>query len=483
LSKGAVVLCAVLALIAAGIILNSQTFAFAWDEGFHLLAAQLIAHGRKPYLDFCFAQAPLNAFWNALWIRLFGASWRTLHVFAALESTVAVALVAQYLWTRVREPHWRAALAITAALLCGLNTEVVRYGAVGQAYGMCLLLIVAAFRVGIVAVERSGIGAALGAGFLAGAAAGSSLLTAPVAPVLLLWMLIVNRAASRWVKLVAACAGVVAAWSPMLWLYIKSPVPVFFDIFRYHIFYRRADWDGATQHDFEVFRGWIYAPQAILITLFALAGLWFVARRSEWERERRAEFYLCGALAVAMTAFISTAHPTFARYYLLASPFLAILGALGLYGIASRTGAAERPLAPVLVIAVIMAAVLFQEVRDWRGEFHWSDIEPAARKVDEVAAPGVFLFADEHVYFLTGRTPPSGMEYLSSHKVQLPEELSRIVHIVPEPVWDRRLAAGDFAVVESCDNEDWVKEHKLPEAYGNRVDLGDCSVFWDPVRH
>jgi hypothetical protein len=65
MSRGGIALGAVLALISAGLIVNSQTIAFAWDEGFHLLAAQLIAHGRRPYLDFCFAQSPLNAFWNA----------------------------------------------------------------------------------------------------------------------------------------------------------------------------------------------------------------------------------------------------------------------------------------------------------------------------------------------------------------------------------------------------------------------------------
>jgi hypothetical protein len=74
-----------------------------------------------------------------------------------------VALIAQFLWSTWREPHWRVAVAITAALLCGLNTEVVRYGGVGQAYGLCLLLIVAAFRFAILAVGRSGIGWALAA--------------------------------------------------------------------------------------------------------------------------------------------------------------------------------------------------------------------------------------------------------------------------------------------------------------------------------
>lgn len=482
MSKGGATLWAVLLLLTAGLIVNSQTLAFAWDEGFHLLAAQLIAHGRRPYLDFCFAQSPLNAFWNAALMKVFGETWRVAHVFAAIESSVAVALVAQYLWSRWGDPRWRAAVAITGALLCGLNTEVVRYGGVAQAYGLCLLLIVAAFRVAIAAVERENFVWAVGAGVFAGAAAGSSLLTAPVAPVIALWIVVANRAGNRWAKLAATIAGVAIAWSPMLWLAARSPVPVIFDIFRYHLFYRRSEWEGATQHDFEIFRGWIYAPQAILLTLFALAGIWWVVRRSEWGRERRDEFLLCAGLAVALTGFVSTAHPTFARYYLLATPFLAILAATGLYAIASHTGAAERPMSPVLVIAVIMLAALGVTARGWLGEFHWSDIEPSARHVGAVTSSNDLLYADEHVYFLLGRTPPRGNEYLSSHKLRLPDDFSRAVHIVPQPEWDRRIANGEFAAVEACDGEDWIKERNLSERYAQRADLGECSVFWEPVR-
>ena len=54
-------LSALAALLFAGLLLYSQTLAFAWDEGFHLLAAQLIKAGKRPYLDFCFPQTPLNA--------------------------------------------------------------------------------------------------------------------------------------------------------------------------------------------------------------------------------------------------------------------------------------------------------------------------------------------------------------------------------------------------------------------------------------
>ena len=52
-------------LYGLAILAYSQTLAFSWDAGYHLLAAQLIAGGRRPYIDFCFPQAPLNAYWNA----------------------------------------------------------------------------------------------------------------------------------------------------------------------------------------------------------------------------------------------------------------------------------------------------------------------------------------------------------------------------------------------------------------------------------
>ncbi len=58
-------LCGVVAVLATGLLVYSQTQALAWDEGYHLLAAQLIQAGKRPYLDFCFPQTPLNAYWNA----------------------------------------------------------------------------------------------------------------------------------------------------------------------------------------------------------------------------------------------------------------------------------------------------------------------------------------------------------------------------------------------------------------------------------
>src|SRR5271163_4383817 len=100
-------LCGAVTLLSAGLLIYSQTQALTWDEGYHLLAAQLIKAGKTPYLDFCFPQTPLNAYWNAGWMRIFGDSWRMVHVIAALLTAGAAMLVGDYLFVRFPVARWR----------------------------------------------------------------------------------------------------------------------------------------------------------------------------------------------------------------------------------------------------------------------------------------------------------------------------------------------------------------------------------------
>src|SRR6202050_3882981 len=108
------VVCSVVAVLAALLVAYSQTWSFAWDEGFHLLAAQLIDAGKTPYLDFCFPQTPLNAYWNAGWMRIFGDSWRAVHAVAALLTAGAILLAADFVFARfhVPPPDWRVSPAV-----------------------------------------------------------------------------------------------------------------------------------------------------------------------------------------------------------------------------------------------------------------------------------------------------------------------------------------------------------------------------------
>jgi 4-amino-4-deoxy-L-arabinose transferase-like glycosyltransferase len=478
--RQSLLLCVILAALSVGLLIYSQTQALAWDEGFHLLAAQLIKAGKRPYLDFCFPQTPLNAYWNAGWMRIFGDSWRVVHALAALLTAGAIALAADFVFVRFPVPAWRFAAALVAALLIGLNGMVVQFATVGQAYGMCLFLIVAAFRLSIFAVDRYSVWWAVLAGFLAAAAAGSSLLTAPVAPVLLVWMMLHNRIGSSLRKFAGFITGAMAAFIPVFSLFALAPRQVLFNLIQFHLFYRSVDWDNAIQHDLEVLTAWVDSTEALLLALLAAAGVLFTVK-SRQDRRWRQELVLCCWLAAALALYISTAHPTFERYFLLIVPFLGILASVGFYEIASRLDPGGRRFWPVVVLTVLLCLGLTREIYQRRDSYTWSDLEEVANQVDQVTAPRAPLLADEQIYFLTRRSPPSGLEFPDSQKLNLPPAVAALMHIVPRAEFAKRVQAGMFDTVETCDDEDDQRFTilGLSQVYSRKVVVQNCKIFWD----
>jgi hypothetical protein len=465
--------------MAAGLMWYAQTLAFTDDEGFHLLAAQLIKGGMRPYLDFCFPQTPLNAHWNALLLRLFGESWRGPHALAALETAAAVVLAAQFVLARLPERSWQVAGAIAATAMIGCNINLVEFGPLGQAYGISLFTTVCAFRLAMVAVERRMWWPAVACGALAGAAAASSLLSAAVAPVLVIWIWWHNRAGSRWSKAAAFTCGAAIPFLPVLWLAIQSPWVVWFNVVKYQLYYRVVYWPAPLTHDLDTLTGWLADPQSLFLGLLAIVGVLYIAKRAAWPRELRAELYLCGWLALAITAELTLAHPTFGRYFCLATPFVGILAVPGLYAIDARVLQPEKPFWPVLILSVICAGALARSLcHDARDSNNWQDYEAIAQKLLEVTPPGKQVFTEEEVYYLMKRRPPSGMEFGYSHKLKLPPASLAKLHITSEDMQKRQLAAGVFASAATCD-DDLINDYALDKTFQQKVDVHGCSVFWD----
>jgi hypothetical protein len=461
----------VVAAIGAGLLYYSQTAAFAWDEGFHLLAAQLIRAGKRPYADFFFAQTPLNAYLNAFWMSLFGETWRVPHAVDAVLSWAAVSLVAQYVWSRFPSPTaWRAAGAVVAAVSVGLNVQFVEFSTL-QAYGPALFSSVAAFRVTVFAVRRPQWYACLAAGILAGAAPACTLLTAPVPVVLFVWMWFCGAEAPRRLKPAPLLfiAGAIVPFIPVLVLLVQAPGPTFFDLVKYHMLYRREGWSSQSHHDFDVLTSWINSGQALLLLVLAALG-------AAWS-PRRSELRLCAWLSLVMIVHLSIARPTFERYFLLVTPFMGILVAHGFVAVCSKL--ASRPLWPALAYTVLIAAGLARILYDNRDDFRWRDFEPVAKKVAEVAPPGSAILADEHVYLLAKRQPPSGMEYADSHKLKLPAEMARSLHIVPRSDIERWEKAGLFSTVETCEEDETIEKLGLKRTYRDSAAIGECHVFWN----
>ncbi len=461
------------ALYACALLIYSQTRAFAWDESYHLLAAQLIRMGRRPYIDFCFPQSPLNAYWNAAVMRIFGQGWRVPHAFEALFIVAAVWLTADYVFVHFPVADWRFAAAVTAFLAAGLNAKIFLYGTVAQPYGLSLLALVAGFRVSLAAVRRTDALSAGLAGFLTGVAAASSLLTAAAAPVFLVWIFWYNQAGRRWLKITAWCAGALVPFAPVFRLFAIGPAQTWFNLVQYHLHYRQFYWAEATRHDLDVLTSWIDSGAPLILGLLALFGVIYLVRTSLWERQVKAEFYLCAWLAAGLSAELSRAHPTFSQYFLLIVPFVAVLAVAGLYAIVP-----DKIQWPVALLGVLFVLGLGRALYDDSDSSTWSVYQRLADRVEQVTAPDALVFADEPIYFLTKRTPPAGFELYYTHKLELPRDESALLHIIDRAEVRRRLLAEPFATAYSCDEDD-IKYYGLKALYGQRADMEDCSIFWE----
>jgi 4-amino-4-deoxy-L-arabinose transferase-like glycosyltransferase len=480
-TKSPFLLYGVVATVFAVLLVYSQTAAFTWDEGFHLLAAQLIREGKRPYLDFCFPQTPLNAYWNAAWMRILGDTWRAVHTLSALLTAGAVLLAADFIQSRFPDAGWRLPAAITTALVLALNSAVVEYATVGQAYAFCLFLMVSAFRVAAVAVERRSLLLTGVAGLLSAAAAASSLLTAAVAPVLLVWILRHTPAENRWSRLSSFAAGSVIPFLPVLWLFLQSPRTVFFNLVQYQLLYRRTNWEDATPHDLKVLTSWIYSPTAFLLGSLGVLGLWFVAKRSAWKGSIRAAFYLCGWLALAIGVELCATHPTFESYWTLVAPFLAIPAAAGLYAVARWIRAPAQAWWLVALLAVVLSLGLSKALYEDRNALRWRNLEAVARKVNEVTPSGAALWADEHVYFLTRRRPAEGTAFSYAEVIDMPEDVAGTLHIASDELLDRQAAAGMFSTVSTCEDQEVIERLSLVRLFRRQVTVGACTVFWEPA--
>src|SRR5207248_596711 len=119
---------------------------------------------------------------------------------------------------------------------------------------------------------------------------------------------------------------------------------------------------------------------------------------------------------------------------------------------------------------------------DDRNSYKWRDYERIAAKVDQVTPRDASLWADEVIYFLTRRPPPSGMEFSYSHKLELPAPLAASLHIVSQRELDSSIKAGAFSTIATCADDDRIDELGIRKLYAHQADVSDCVVFWDRVR-
>ncbi len=474
---------AVVGALEAGLLVFSQTLAGYGDEGQHLLGAQLIDAGKRPYVDFFFQHDLLYAYLNAICLRMFGPGWRSPHVLAALLTGAAILIAADYVYSRLDTSGWRLAGAIMAALFIGLNTLVIRFGTIGQPYCVCLFAGVAAFRLTIMAVESSAVVFPLLAGAAAGVAAGSLMLAAPLAPISLVWLVWRTKRGSRFNRCLLFLTGCAIPFLPLARLAIQGPKQVFFDIFQYHLFYRGLAFQppgGLAKWDLWVLRQGLLSTQCLI--LVGLAVLSVSEARALTER-LRAERYLAAALAVGLALLAANAHPVFEQYFVLLSPFLAILAAFGFCSI----GSLLWPARPALVAACLVGLFSMHLYEQRASAFPWwPQFEEVGRAINRVSTqPGDAYFQYEALYFASRRLPPPGLESTYGAYLDLSPAFAALLHTVPQKQIDSRLAEGGFAVAVLAADNPRVKSLDLRRVYSSCKQVICFNelhyLFWNPV--
>jgi hypothetical protein len=415
-------------------------------------------------------------------MRLWGQSWQVAQALATFALIGAVVLAASFVFQRLPIARWRLASAVVTAVLFGFHELVFRFGTIAQAYGIAMFLTVAAFRVAVRTPDRSSPWRAAAAGGLAGAGAGCTLLSAAAVPVLLTWIAFASRKGKRWVKCAGFVTGAAIPFVPMARLFVEGPSQTWFNIFRYQFAFRHAVWGNTLGHDFGEITTWLASAQSLSLFLLAAAGWWYV-RGPKCPATLRSELYLCGWLALALQVEVALARPTFARYFVVSVPFLAILAAPGFYEIASRLrGPQSGTLLPTVVVGVLTVISAVHAIYDNSDVYRWKDLERVAARIHQVAPPNARIYAEEPIYFLLRADPPEGMQFAYSRELDLPPAQSAQLHIVPQAVMDQRTQSGAFDVAEVCLDQGAIERLNLKSLYRQTERIEYCDIFWDRAK-
>jgi len=431
--------------ISIGVIFAfSQLGTCYGDEGFHLLAAQLVMSGKKPYLDFFYQHPPLYIYLTAGWMSVFGDTWRSAHALSALFTSGCIVTVASYLFDRWRGQPAAPGVVVTATLILSLNSFVLAFGTLGQPYSFCLFFSVASFRLTISSTRSRNRLLPVLAGLCAGAAAASSLLALPIAPILFLWMIRHKQNGNRLSKALAFLCGALVPFVPLLLLFVKGPRQVWLDLFQYHVFYRDLDPNASNfLLNLKTVAKLIVESPGPLLLLVTLGSLRLFKKTLIGDGEWRREFRLCFWLVISLAVFLTLPLPTFPQYYVLLIPFLTILASGGIHLILSSAGFGRMKwlIMAVIVLTATNLPGVYSEIRATRG--CWQSLEGSAASINSVTPPNALVYAGEPFYFASRHSPPPGLEnsFATDH---LPSTLAPLSHAATSAQIDERLASGYF---------------------------------------
>jgi hypothetical protein len=303
------------------------------DEGLYLLAVKLVAHGKRPYLDFFFQQMPGLPYVYALWSKAVGLSWTSARMLSVLLS---VALGGLLYW-HIERLYSRKTLACLAVLLYALNNLVLAWHPVVKTYALSNLLLFCAYLLVFPDTKRESLWKPFLSGLLLALAADTRLYLIGVAPVLMASLYYSGpRSGGRLKYVWPFVGGLALGLLPNLLFSARGLDTYVFDNLGYHLIR-----DAASFADERRQKLWTFlsitnlqgsydgaGPQFALLSLPAFATAVF------HEVDRRLFFPLAMGLALFVICLVPS--PTFPQYFCVCVPYMVIV-AVGFMATAARS--------------------------------------------------------------------------------------------------------------------------------------------------
>jgi hypothetical protein len=474
-----------LALIFTVAILISQR-PLLFGDPYHVLACQLVAAGKKPYVDFFFQQTPLYPLICGTWLRIFGSSWYAANLLSALLVGGSATVLANLARKTFSESGWAVTGSVVTLLFFGLNLQLVRWGNVAQPYALCMLFCLLAWPPNFSA--RPARTRLFSVGLAGGAAVNTTMLSLPFLLVLTGWIAFRTAKSDRTCSLFWFSCGAAVASLPLIYLGILAPTHAWFGIVEYHLFHRGDGWTDIPQWNLrEVFR-WITSTQGVLLAFLSLAALPVLFERKT-PTSMRHPLQFVASVSFSWDLFLSLPRPTFFTYYVLLLPYVCLLAAAGVLGMANRMWSPRW--APIFLVGT---ALLYSyegvkpPISNWLSHApdDLAEYEETARQVNSVTNSNDAVYADyEAIYAVARRLPPRGFEKLFSPAIELPfEELERVGLVAPETV-DAQLRAGRFATAVLSKIPDGDRSivldpraHAISQLYSDSIETKRHVIFW-----
>ena len=456
--------------VAAAMAIASQLGTSPGDEGLHLLASQLLKHGKWPYVDFLYHHPPGYIGLNAVWMFAFGESWRSAHALSALLTLAMIAAICEFTYTRFRGSGWEVPATAMTALLVGLNVLVLQNGVSGQPFALTSFLSVAAFRLAVASPRRPHRWLPFWSGLCAGIACLSSLLIITVPIVLFIWLVRNCEAKLRKRTAIQFLAGLAVPAVVMVPLAVKAFPQVVFDLLILQLRHRTLDGHW-TAHDawrthIHTVTDWLGMGQGLLFVLLPLLGLGYLLSHKPFDAIKRSEFYLCAWLVGSLCVWVSVPNPTFPWYYMPAVPFAGVLAILALFAIHAHVLRGGRLVGYALLLGTLF--VFSYDSAKWLSTFlhdpsehEWRELEGITEEI-RAKGCGSLYAADMRVYFASRCPPQPGMEsYAASWLSSLSQAKADSLHIVRQDAINRKIQAGDFSMLVLFSYDTRLDNHDL----------------------